>query len=114
MRISDWSSDVCSSDLLGGVTAELFEDVAIRLAPIDEDEAEAMLRTLKCWPLLDGWRGAPDADVAAAARAIATLSALAAANADTVETIEINPQSGRASCRARVCKYVLISGVAVS
>src|SRR3546814_18078523 len=76
---------------LGGVTAELFEDVAIRLAPIDEDEAEAMLRTLKCWPLLDGWRGAPDADVAAAARAIATLSALAAANADTVETIEINP-----------------------
>src|SRR3546814_3626551 len=32
---------------LGGVTAELFEDVAIRLAPIDEDEAEAMLRTLK-------------------------------------------------------------------
>src|SRR3546814_16761513 len=75
---------------LGGVTAELFEDVAIRLAPIDEDEAEAMLRTLKCWPLLDGWRGAPDADVAAAARAIATLSALAAANADTVETIAIN------------------------
>src|SRR3546814_10810721 len=76
---------------LGVVTAELFEDVAIRLAPIDEDEAEAMLRTLKCWPLPDGWRGAPDADVAAAARAIATLSALAAANADTVETIEINP-----------------------
>src|SRR3546814_9252849 len=70
---------------LGGVTAELFEDVAIRLAPIDEDEAEAMLRTLKCWPLLDGWRGAPDADVAAAARAIATLSALAAATADRSE-----------------------------
>src|SRR3546814_14384448 len=41
---------------LGGVTAELFEDVAIRLAPIDEDEAEAMLRTLKCGPLPDGWQ----------------------------------------------------------
>src|SRR3546814_15445057 len=76
---------------LGGVTAELFEDVAIRLAPIDEGEAEAMLRTLKCWPLLDGWRGAPEADVAAAARAIATLSALDAANADTVQQIESTP-----------------------
>jgi acyl-CoA synthetase (NDP forming) len=76
---------------LGGVTAELFEDVAIRLAPVDEDEAEAMLRELKCWPLLDGWRGAAKADVAAAAHAIAALSALAAANADTVETLEINP-----------------------
>lgn len=76
---------------LGGVTAELFEDVAIRLAPVDEYEAEAMLRSLKSWPLLDGWRGTPKADVAAAARAIATLSALAATNADTVETLEINP-----------------------
>src|SRR3546814_14939726 len=134
MRISDWSSDVCSSDLeiggvklaitspedaaaeagqmaeriaraapdarldgfllsemappgvelilgtrrdplfgplvmvgLGGVTAELFEDVAIRLAPIDEDEAEAMLRTVTCCTLIPGWRGPPDADVAPAA-----------------------------------------------
>src|SRR3546814_4518668 len=46
---------------LGGVTAELFEDVAIRLAPVSSGEAEAMLRELKCWPLLDGWRGAPRA-----------------------------------------------------
>src|SRR3546814_15229568 len=76
---------------LGGVTAELFEDVAIRLAPIDDDEAEAMLRTLKCWPLLDGWRGAPAADVAAAALSIATLSALAPPNADTGQTHHNKP-----------------------
>lgn len=76
---------------LGGVTAELFDDVAIRLAPVDRHEAEAMLRELKCWPLLDGWRGTPKADVAAAAGAIAALSALAVANADAVDTLEINP-----------------------
>ncbi len=76
---------------LGGVTAELFQDVAIRLAPIDTAEAEAMLRELRSWPLLDGWRGAPRADIAAAAQAISGLSILAAANADSVETIEINP-----------------------
>ncbi len=76
---------------LGGVTAELFQDVAIRLAPVDPAEAEAMLRELRSWPLLDGWRGAPRADIAAAANAISGLSILAAANADSVETIEINP-----------------------
>jgi hypothetical protein len=76
---------------LGGVTAELFQDVAIRLAPVGPGEALEMLRSLKSWPLLDGWRGGPKADVAAAADAIAGVSALAAANAATVETIEINP-----------------------
>ncbi|MGE0586780.1 MAG: acetate--CoA ligase family protein [Flavobacteriaceae bacterium] len=76
---------------LGGVTAELFQDVAIRSAPVDAATAEDMLRTLKSFPLLDGWRGAPKADIAAAAAAIACLSMLAVANADSVETIEINP-----------------------
>jgi acyl-CoA synthetase (NDP forming) len=76
---------------LGGVTAELFRDVAIRLAPVNDEEALAMLRALKSFPLLDGWRGAPKADVAAAAAAIVALSALAATNADSVETIEVNP-----------------------
>ena len=76
---------------LGGVTAELFQDVAIRLAPVGRDEAIEMLRELRSWPLLDGWRGGPRADVEAATEAIAGLSALAARNVDTAETIEINP-----------------------
>lgn len=76
---------------LGGVTAELFQDVAIRLAPVDAAEAEAMLRELRSWPLLDGWRGTPRADIAGAAQAVCALSILAAANAGSVETIEINP-----------------------
>ncbi|WP_156679287.1 acetate--CoA ligase family protein [Sphingomonas profundi] len=76
---------------LGGVTAELLGDVAIRLAPVSEAEAAAMLRSLRCFPLLDGYRGAPPTDIPAAAAAVAALSRLAAANADTIETIEINP-----------------------
>lgn len=76
---------------LGGVTAELFQDVSIRLAPVDEAVALDMLRELRAFPLLEGWRGAPPADVAAAARAVSILSRLAAANADTVDTIEVNP-----------------------
>jgi acyl-CoA synthetase (NDP forming) len=75
---------------LGGVTAELFKDVAIRLAPVTEDEAEAMLRQLTSFPLLDGWRGAARSDIKAATRAIAAISQLAAAE-PKIATIEVNP-----------------------
>lgn len=76
---------------LGGVTAELFQDVAIRPAPVSPEDALDMLRSLKSFALLDGWRGGPKADIDAATAAISVLSRLAAANAESVETIEINP-----------------------
>ena len=49
----------------GGTTAELIGDVQVRLAPVGPREAAAMLRELRTFPLLDGFRGAPRADVAA-------------------------------------------------
>ena len=76
---------------LGGVTAELFEDVAISLAPVDAAEARSMIGSLRAYPLLDGYRGAAKADVAAVVDAIVNLSRLAAANAAIVATMEINP-----------------------
>jgi len=44
---------------LGGVWTELMGDVRHRLLPVDEAAAEAMLRELKGFRLLDGFRGAP-------------------------------------------------------
>ncbi len=76
---------------LGGVTVELLKDVTTRLAPVDEAEALAMIRSVKSFPLLDGFRGRPRADVAALAKAIVAVSRLAAANAENIKTIEINP-----------------------
>jgi acyl-CoA synthetase (NDP forming) len=76
---------------LGGVTVELMKDVTTRLAPVSEDEALEMIRSVKGFPLLDGFRGRPRADVPALARAVCALSRLAAANAKTVRTIEVNP-----------------------
>jgi acyl-CoA synthetase (NDP forming) len=75
---------------LGGVTAELFKDVAIQLAPVTEVDAEKMLRRLTSFPLLDGWRGAPKADLAAARRAISAISRLTAAE-PRISLIEVNP-----------------------
>lgn len=75
---------------LGGVAAELHRDIAIALAPVDADQALAMLRSLRSFPLLDGWRGRPRVDTTAAAGVVAALSRLLAERADVVEA-EINP-----------------------
>jgi acyl-CoA synthetase (NDP forming) len=76
---------------LGGIFAEVFRDVALQVAPVSEEQALAMLRSLQCFPLLDGARGRPPADVAAAARAVANLSRFAVRHADAVAEIDINP-----------------------
>jgi acyl-CoA synthetase (NDP forming) len=76
---------------LGGVQAELWKDVALDLAPVSEEGALAMLRSLRAFPLLDGFRGAPQCDLAAAARAVADFSAFAAGAGERLEEAEINP-----------------------
>jgi acetyltransferase len=74
----------------GGVYVEVFRDTAVRLAPVDRDEALAMLGELRLAPLLHGVRGEPPVDLPALAATIARLSALAAA-APGLEEIELNP-----------------------
>lgn len=76
---------------LGGVWTELMKDVDHRLLPIDAAGAEAMLRGLKGFRLLDGYRGAPRADVKAAAKAIAALGDAVLAGGDRLREVEINP-----------------------
>jgi len=76
---------------LGGVHVEVFKDVVLRLAPIDEAEAHAMIREIRAWPMFEGVRGVGPADVEALAKAISALSRFAAANADRLSTIDINP-----------------------
>jgi acyl-CoA synthetase (NDP forming) len=75
---------------LGGLTVELLEDVVLAAAPVDADEAAAMLARLRAYPLLDGYRGRPRLDVRAAAEAIAAISACAAAQPHIAE-LEVNP-----------------------
>ena len=76
---------------LGGIFAEIFKDVALQPAPVDEAQATAMLRSLKAFALLDGARGRPRADVQSAARAVAALSRFAMRHAHDVSEIDINP-----------------------
>jgi acyl-CoA synthetase (NDP forming) len=84
---------------MGGVTAELFKDTTMRLLPADEHgllglsraEALSMTRDLKTWPLLDGFRGRPKADVAALVDAIVAFSRMAAQLGERLVEAEINP-----------------------
>jgi acyl-CoA synthetase (NDP forming) len=75
----------------GGVTVELYRDVAIRVAPIDEQEALAALASTRVSRILDGWRGGAAGDKLAAAKGISALSRFIADFADEVQEVEINP-----------------------
>ncbi len=74
----------------GGVTVELQRDVAIRVAPITDLDAEEMVRSLASFPLLDGFRGAVPADVPALLEAILRVSALADGHPEIAE-MDCNP-----------------------
>ena len=74
----------------GGVMAELLRDVAVALAPVTPEEAEALFRKLRIAPRLLGYRGSPPLDIVAAARAASALSGLAASRPGLRE-IEVNP-----------------------
>jgi acetyl coenzyme A synthetase (ADP forming)-like protein len=74
----------------GGTTTELLKDVAVRITPITRGEASRMVRSLKTFPLLDGYRGAPRADVAALEDVLLRVSALVEAHPEVVE-MDLNP-----------------------
>jgi acetyltransferase len=76
---------------LGGVFVELVDDVAIALPPLSREDAGALVRSLRGWPLLDGARGRAPADVGALCDAIVALGALAVALGERIEAIDINP-----------------------
>ena len=74
----------------GGVNAELFADTITLVAPVSSEEIEAGLRRLRLWPLLDGYRGKPRADVGAVVEVCLRLQDLMAQRQSLTE-IEINP-----------------------
>ncbi|KRC36077.1 acetate--CoA ligase family protein [Acidovorax sp. Root219] len=80
---------------MGGVTAELFKDTTMRLLPpngwLSRADALAMAQELKTWPLLDGFRGRPLADVDALVTAIVAFSQMAAQLGERLVEAEINP-----------------------
>ena len=76
---------------LGGIFVEVLRDVVFMPAPFDVDDARDMIDQVKGSALLHGVRGSLPADVDALADALSKLSLFAAANADAIASIDINP-----------------------
>ena len=75
---------------LGGILAEVLDDVAVRLAPVDDVEAAAMLDELRGTALLAGSRGRPGIDRSAVIDAIVALGRVLLDDPTIVE-IDANP-----------------------
>ncbi len=76
---------------MGGVFVELFKDVQLAPAPLSAKQAEKMIRSLKSFPLLNGYRGSAKCDVDALADLLVKISEMAAANKETLKELDINP-----------------------
>jgi acetyl coenzyme A synthetase (ADP forming)-like protein len=74
----------------GGTLVELLRDVAVRLTPLTVEDASEMIRGLKSWPLLTGFRGAPPGDVAALENILLRVGALAD-ELPAVAELDLNP-----------------------
>ena len=74
----------------GGTAVELLGDVQVRLAPLTTPEAGEMVRELRTFPLLDGFRGAPRANVAALEDVVVRVAALGNAHPAVAE-LDLNP-----------------------
>ncbi|MFD1634228.1 acetate--CoA ligase family protein [Haloplanus ruber] len=79
---------------LGGVFVEVMEDTALRLAPLAESEAEAMLDEIQAAPLLSGARGRDPVDRAAVAETLARLSQLVT-DFPAILELDVNPLVAR-------------------
>jgi acetate---CoA ligase (ADP-forming) len=74
----------------GGTSAELLKDVAVRITPVTDADASEMVRSLRTFPLLDGYRGAPRCNVAGIEDVLLRVSAMVEAHPEIVE-LDCNP-----------------------
>lgn len=74
---------------IGGIFSEVYDDKAIRIAPVDLNEAKTMISEVKSFVILRGYRGLPKADIDILARAIVDISQLAFVT--EIKEAEINP-----------------------
>ncbi|MFZ6006928.1 MAG: acetate--CoA ligase family protein [Nitrospirota bacterium] len=74
---------------LGGVFVELFKDVSFGLAPLKKDDALWLIRQIKGYRLLEGYRGNPPIDIDALINIIVSVSEMMATN--LIKEIDLNP-----------------------
>ncbi len=75
---------------IGGILVELLEDVSFRIAPITEYDAKEMIKEIKGFPILDGYRGKPKADLNAIVETLMKISDLVTKH-EEINEMDLNP-----------------------
>ena len=75
---------------LGGVQAELFKDVNFRIHPLTDVDAAEMVRGVKAYQLLQGWRGAPPSDTKSIEDLLLRVSAMVE-DLSQIGELDLNP-----------------------
>ena len=75
---------------IGGILVEILEDVSFRIAPIEEYDAKEMIKEIKGFPILDGYRGKPKADIDAIIDTLMKISNLVTKYEEIYE-MDLNP-----------------------
>ena len=76
---------------IGGTGVEIYQDTAIRMAPINETDVHSMIAGLKGAELISGYRGAQPVSVPALTRLMLSFSALVMELENDLESIDLNP-----------------------
>lgn len=76
---------------MGGIFVELFKDISLCKAPVSKNEALKMIKSLKAYKLLKGYRGEEERDVEALCDIIVQLSNYAVDNVNKLKELDINP-----------------------
>ncbi|MDD4859703.1 MAG: acetate--CoA ligase family protein, partial [Dehalococcoidales bacterium] len=75
---------------MGGVYTELFKDVSMRIHPLTDTDAKEMVRSVKAFQLLEGWRGSKRQDVASIEELLLRISAMLE-DIDEIKELDLNP-----------------------
>lgn len=75
---------------LGGIWVEIMKDVSLRIAPLSKKDAAEMIREIKGYPLLSGYRGQEPVDISKLEEFILKLSSFAEQHPE-VQEIDLNP-----------------------
>ena len=93
----------------GGILVEIMKDSAALLLPTTRAQVLHALGRLKCAPLLNGFRGAPPADLNAAADVILSIAGMVEKDPSSIIELDINPLLLKAEGRGVVAADALIS-----
>jgi len=93
---------------LGGIFVEIYKDVVFRLAPLGRNVARRMIKRIKGYPILTGFRGQPPADIEMLEKHLVSLRAMVTHH-PVIKELDINPLFVHAKGKGTTVADVIIT-----